>query len=363
MVQRPLLLGALILAGLLGGAQPADAAPISIKKAIWGPVDAFATYAELGAGIYQTTVRWDQVAPGRPADPSNPADPAYRWPAEVDTAIAEGARYGIEVSVMILGAPRWANGGKAWRWAPKRPADFARFAAAASRRWPGVRHWMIWSEPTKAANWQPLAGDEGAPLRTRRQLRGPRLYARVLDASYAALKAVTPRNLVIGGNTFTVGTVAPLYWVQALKLPDGRPPRMDLWGHNPFSLRSPNLAHPPLGRGFADFSDLDTLANALDRAMRRARLPAQRHVRIFLSEYSLPTDHPNHEFNFHMSQQVQAVWIRKALRIVRGWKRIYTFGYLGLNDDPLRADGQQVERGLIQRDGRRKPAFAAYRDG
>jgi hypothetical protein len=264
---------------------------------------------------------------------------------------------------MILGAPAWANGGRSWRWAPKRPADFAAFAAAASRRWPAVRHWMIWSEPTKAGNWQPLAADDGRPLRTARQLRGPRLYARLLDAAYGALKGVTPANLVIGGNTFTVGTVAPLYWIRALKLPSGRPPRMDLWGHNPFSLRAPDLGQSPLGRGFADFSDLDTLARALDRAMRRATLPRQRRLRIFISEYSLPTEHPNFEFNFFVSERKQAEWIGAALRIVRRWNRIYTFGYLGLVDDEVRPDGRQVERGLIRRDGRRKPAYAAYRDG
>jgi hypothetical protein len=185
----------------------------------------------------------------------------------------------------------------------------------------------------------------------------------MLDAAYARLKALSRRNLVIGGNTYTVGTVAPLHFLAALTLPNGRPPRMDLWGHNAFSLREPNLRQPPLGSGYADFSDLDTFAKALDRHMRRATLRKERHLKIFISEYTLPTDHSNFEFNFYVSQTEQADWIAKALKIVRGWSRIYTFGYLALYDDPLRSDDQQVERGLIRRDGTHKPAYDAFRAG
>jgi hypothetical protein len=210
------LVGALLLAVAVAGS--ADAAPITHKKSIWGPVrvngvSQFPIYADLGVGIWQYAVRWDAVAPTKPAHPGNPADPAYHWPAEVDDAIAQGRRQGINVSIMLIGAPGWANGGREWFWAPERPRTFATFAAAASRRWPRVRHWMIWGEPSRASNFQPLQPDNGRPLRGADALRGPRLYARILDASYGALKRVSRRNLVIGGNSFTVGTVRPLFWI------------------------------------------------------------------------------------------------------------------------------------------------------
>jgi hypothetical protein len=183
----------------------------------------------------------------------------------------------------------------------------------------------------------------------------------MLDSAYAALKRVSRRNLVIGGNTFTVGTVSPRRWIEALRLPNGKPPRMDLYGHNPFSARLPRLSQPPLGRGYADFSDLDTLVKWIDRNLRRKH--SQRRLRVFISEFSAPTDHPNSEFNIWLTQRAQARWIRSALRITRRWKRIYTFGYLGLYDDPLRSDNLQVERGLIERSGRHKPAFDMFKRG
>ncbi len=136
---------------------------------------------------------------------------------------------------------------------------------------------------------------------------------------------------------------------------------MDLYGHNPFSIRKPNLRVGPIGHGFADISDLDTLARHIDANLRRDR--SRPGPRIFISEYSVPTDHRNHEFNFYVGRRTQAEWIRAALRITRSFRRIYTFGYLGLYDDPVRSDGQQVERGLVERNGSRKPGFAAFRAG
>jgi hypothetical protein len=361
---RFLLSLAVLLATFASLTSTAGAAP-SRKKAIWGPTQVkgqsqFPIYHDLGVGIYEMTVAWSDVAPVRPHHPSDPADPAYRWPADVDYAISEGRRYGITVSLLIIGAPRWANGNRPSRWAPKRPRDFATFAATASKRYPRVHHWMIWGEPSRRANFMPLIHERrGRPL-NKRERRGPRLYARILDASYAALKRVRNRNLVIGGNTFTTGDISPHNFVQALRLPNGRPPRMDLYGHNPFTARKPDLRKPPLGFGFADFSDLDTLAGWVDRNLRRR---GQRRLRFFLSEFFFPTDHANYEFNFYVTRHTEARFLAAALRITRRWSRIYTLGWLSLYDDPPQADGMEVNRGLIDREARRKPAYFAFRRG
>jgi len=353
-----------LTAALLGTAIDSEAA--TRKKSIWGPATVagasqFPIYADLGVGLWQANLAWKQVATRRPEHPTDPDDPAYAWPPELDAALADAGRHGIEVSLLVMRTPSWANGGRPARWAPTSSLDYSRFMTAASRRYPTVRHWMIWSEPTKASNFQPLRADHGRRLRGK-GLRGPRKYARMLDAAYVALKRVRRSNLVIGGNTFTVGTVSPRRWIQALRLPSGRPPRMDLWGHNPFSARRPVLSQRPLGRGFADFGDLDTLAHWLDRNLAGAK-PGGGRLKLFLSEISFPTDHANFEFNFWVSRQKQAEWIADALGEARSWSRIYTFGYLGLYDDALRPDGQQVERGLLERDGTPKPAYGAFKRG
>jgi hypothetical protein len=361
---RPIFLA--LLGALLLGAPGTAPAAVTAKKSMWGPtavggVSQFPVYADLGVGIWQTGLRWEQVATRRPARPTDPADSAYAWPSDLDATIADARRHGIAVALLVMGTPPWANGGRSPRWAPDSPRDFARFLTAAARRYPAVRHWIVWGEPTKATNFQPLRDDRGRRLRGR-GLRGPQRYAQMLDRAYSALKSVRRSNRVIGGNSFTVGTVSPRRWLQALRLPSGRPPRMDLYGHNPFSARRPVLSQPPLGRGFADFGDLDTLVRWIDRDLAGAK-PGGGKLRLFLSEVSFPTDHENFEFNFWMTRETQASWIADALRATRRWSRIATFGYLGLYDDPLRADGLQVERGLLERDGTRKPAYEAFRRG
>lgn len=339
-------------------------AAVTTHKLMWGPYDekAFNDYQDLGAGLYEFTVNWADIAPTKPSDPTNPADPAYRWTPAVEEIIERASSRGIQVVLEVMGAPKWANGGHGWPWAPKNPQDFADFVSAASRRWPQIHYWQIWGEPTRRANFMPLSHVEGLEL-TPAQRKAPELYAQILDDSYAALKAVNLSNLVIGGNTFSGGDIRPLTWIKYLRLPDGRPPRMDFFGHNPFGYRRPDLSKKQLNAssGIADFCDLDTLAQYLDRYLARdgrdAKLP------LFLSEYFVPTDHPNFEFNYWVSKQTAASWLSSAFSIERNWRRIYTLGWFELYDEAPNSRGNEVNRGLLTYNGHPKPAYYAFKNG
>src|SRR3954451_1552934 len=87
-------------------------------KAIWGPLDlpnghsAGPTYRALGVDVLQMSLTWPGSAATRPADPRNPADPAYTWDPSIDKAIAMGRKYGFTVALLVKGTPQWANGGK-----------------------------------------------------------------------------------------------------------------------------------------------------------------------------------------------------------------------------------------------------------
>lgn len=341
----------------------------SAKKAIWGPVTfrgrpQFPVYHDLGAGIWEYPLNWDEVAPSRPADARNPSDPAYRWPADLDEAVVAARRYRIRITLQVRQTPAWANGGRPANWVPSSPARLADFVVATARRYPSVKLWMIWGEPTRRANFMPLTPEtRGKDQLSSRQAAAPRYYARMLDASYAALKGVSRSNLVIGGNTFTVGDISPYNWIRYLRMPNGRPPRMDLFGHNPFTSRRPSLTgfHPIGGdHNYSDFSDLTKFVVILDRHIRD---PRGRPLRLFLSEFFLPTDHANHEFPFHVDRSVQASWLVDALKIARAWPRIYTLGWYSLYDDAPRADGLAVNRGLMTYSGRRKPSYGVFRRG
>jgi hypothetical protein len=212
---------------------------------------------------------------------------------------------------------------------------------------------MIWGEPTRHRSYEPTtAADPAKPL-SRTQRTAPHRYAQMLDASYGALKAASRRNLVVGGMTFTTGDIDTEQWIENLKLPSGRPPRLDLYGHNPFSSRDPNLAAPPSSRGRVDFSDLRRLARWIDRYLGRGRPP----IRLFLSEWTIPTA-VDDEFNFYVDAGVQAQWITDGLRIARTWSRVYALGWINLHDDLPSTGG-----GLLDGQGDKKPGYYAWKNG
>jgi hypothetical protein len=365
-----------VTAGSLAG--PAAATP-SRKKAIWGParvngVSQFPIYADLGVGIYQMTLKWYQTAASRPQATLDPNDPAYRWDPEIDFAVGEAQRYGIKIALRIEGTPRWANGGREERVPPRDPQDYARFVEAVSRRYPSVKLFMLWGEPIVAGSYlvhRPWSVYRRArkgrsvasqlPRFNARQRSDARGYARLVDAAYGRLKRRDPKNLVIAGNTATKGQVDAFNWAKYMRLPNGKPPRMDMWGHNPFGTRIPNLKQNQIEAGAADFSDLDVFVPWVDRWMKRRG--RNRHLRLFISEYTAPTDVPSFEFPYHVSRATQAQWLTAGLRIARRWSRIYTFGWYTLYDPPPRADGQESRDGLIDAQGVRKPAYQAFKNG
>ncbi|MGI8801031.1 MAG: hypothetical protein ACR2KV_02500 [Solirubrobacteraceae bacterium] len=356
-VARLRALGPLAVVVLALSACPAPAGARALKG-MWGPavrsgVSLFPVYRDLGIQLYETRIDWATTAAHRPSHPRNPNDPAYAWPAELAAAVGQSRAAGIRVAVQLIGAPRWANGGKPENWAPHRPADFADFAYAAARRYPTVRLWMVWGEPTRADVYSPLvAARAGRPLDAA-QRAAPHRYARMLDAAYGALKQAGRANLVIGGMTYTTGDIDTQQWIENLRLPDGRPPRLDLYGHNPFSFRDPNLASPPSASGAVDFSDLRRLAALIDRNLGRHRPQ----IKLFLSEWTIPTAVDN-EFNFYVDPPIQARWITDGLRLARTWSRVYAIGWINLYDDLPTSGG-----GLIDAQGAKKPGYYAWRRG
>jgi hypothetical protein len=164
---------------------------------------------------------------------------------------------------------------------------------------------------------------------------------------------------VIGGNTFTVGDITPYNWVRYMKLPNGHAPRMDMYGHNPFTGRRP-ATHGPYDKHLVDFNDLPKFERFLDG---RVRAPGGRRLRLFLSEFFWPTDHENSEFPFWVSKKLQASWLHDALRITERSSRIYTLGWFSLYDDPPRSNNLEVNRGLLTYKGKHKPAYSVFRRG
>jgi hypothetical protein len=349
---------ALLLVGVaLGGSASAKsrtgrgATHAPALKMIWGPLtmpngsSAFPVYHQLGVQVYQVQLSWAETAATRPADPTNPSDPAYVWPTGLDHAVQQAGQFGIAVALMVKGTPGWANGGKPSAYAPTSNADYANFLIAASRHYPTVHDWMIWGETTRAGNFFPMPVN--SPV-------GPRRYALLLDAAYGALKSASKANLVIGGMTYTVGQVSPNDFVRWLRLPNGQPPRMDDWGHNPYSTRFPDLAEKPYAPGVRDINDIDTLHNEIAQAYRGRAVP-----NLWLSEFGISSDHPNKAFDYYVSRPVQAKWVTAAYRLADSVPYVTGLGWYELLDEPSVLAGNLTE-GLMTGSATPKPAFYAY---
>jgi hypothetical protein len=341
---------------LAGASASADAGGV---KAMWGPgfrdgASQFPVFRELGVKVYEDLLRWDEISTRRPRHARNPHDRAYRWPAEVTRSVAEAKRYGIQVALEIIGSPRWANGNRPPKWVPRRKSYYSDFAVAAARRYPSVHLWMIWGEPSRSRNFRPLTPARPGDILDAHQKIAPHVYARLLDKAYAALKAENPNNIVIGGMTDPAASITPVQWIENLRLPDGKPPRMDMYGHNPFSLRAPDLSNEPAINEQLDFSDVARLHDLVDKNLGTPQNPEPK---LFLSEWTIPTA-ADREFNYHVGQPLQATWISDGLHIVRSLPFIYALGWIHLYDElPVYAGG------LIKSDGRRKLGFYAWKNG
>ncbi len=343
---------------LLGLGGP-PAAQASVLKGIWGPaerngVSLFPIYRELGDTLFEEDLHWNAIAKRRPNNPRDPNSPAYVWPAEVSSAVARAKHYNMQVALQIIGSPRWANGGRPPKWAPHRPSDYADFAIAAARRYPSVHLWMIWGEPSRSHDFRPLTPARPyLPLDAHQQI-APHLYSRLLDAAYGALKSVGKANLVIGGMTDTAASISPQQWIENMRLPDGSPPRLDMYGHNPFGIRAPNLSNPPSPLQQSDFSDLARLQALVNGELGR---PDNPQPPLFLSEWTIPTS-IDREFDFHVDPLVQARWITDGVKVADELPGVYALGWIHLYDEPPVSAG-----GLIQADGKRKPGFYAWKRG
>ncbi len=136
---------------------------------------------------------------------------------------------------------------------------------------------------------------------------------------------------------------------------------MDLYGHHPFAARRPDLSEGPLRDGMADFCDLDNLVRWVDRNLGRG--PDGKKLKLWLGEYMIPSDRRNREWGWYVSKKTQASWLSSALRITRRWKRIETLNCLSLYDAPPTKARYETHRGLIDANGKRKPAFRAFQRG
>lgn len=132
----------------------------------------------LGAGWIRFDLKWVVIEPRKGV---------YNWKVH-DRIVRMARKRGLNILATLAYSPRWARpAGTDEKGAPLDVADYARFAAAAVKRYApvGVTHYEIWNEPNIVDFWKPQPD--------------PAKYTAMLKAAYFAIKRFAPSVTVLAG--------------------------------------------------------------------------------------------------------------------------------------------------------------------
>src|SRR5262245_7678098 len=308
------------------------------------------------AGIVRTTVYWSRIAQTKPANATNPFDPAYLFD-DLDEFVRNAGLHGMEVMLTIWGTPSWANGGKGQNYAPTNYPDLQNFTRALASRYSGryngypfVKYFTVWNESNLGQFLSPQYDNQGRPA-------APAIYAKLYRAAYAGIKAGNSRAVVGIGETSARGrdrflgkagtqeTESPGRFAELLSRQ--RPAlKFDAWSHHPYPT---SICGKPLAN--TRWPNV-TLSN-LSRFEKSLALWFGRAVPIWVTEYGHETK-PEEPKGVTYPQQ--STYVRQALNFVAGDPNVTMFIWFILRDDPTSA----WQSGLVKRDGVKKPSFRTF---
>jgi hypothetical protein len=366
------LLAATVLAAVVLASAPAVGASPDLQVGLvdttetlnGNPGRVFPILKELRVQVLRVNLSWGGrlgVATRRPADATDPDDPAYDW-AVYDRAVNYAAQYGIKILFTIDFTPAWANGGAGENVAPRDPDDLRDFAHAAAIRYSGanpgadgralppVRMWTAWNEPNNPVFLSP----QFTRVEGRWVIQSARDYARICKSVYDGVHSTELRGeRVACGSTAPRGnnsprcarpSVSPIAFVRALKAAGLE--RFDAYDHHPYGRgEAPDAA--PTGRSEV------TLGNIGDLTDEVARLWGPK--RLWIGEYGYETNPPDSAFG--VSPKLQADYVTRAFGLARANPSVDVMIWFLLRDDTKRAGWQS---GFLTTAGRPKPAFTAF---
>ena len=341
-------------------------------QTLYGPVDkTFATFKQLHVQEVRLNLYWGGrfgVAKRRPANATNPADPAYNWDL-YDRTVNFAALDKVHVLFSVYGTPSWANGGRGANVAPTRGTDLRNFAVAAARRYggsyvgpdgrilPAVKEWLAWNEPNNPLFLAP----QYRKTATGFVIQSAVDYAKICSAVYAGIHsgAVAGERVACGGtaprgNNGPTGlrpSVSPLAFLRAVKKAGLK--TFDAWAHHPYyGGPSETPSAKPVTRNGAPITAV-TLGNIGELIKTVTQLYGNK--RIWITEYGYQTRPPDSIVG--VSYAKQAAYLTQAFGIARKNPRIDMMLWFLLKDEPTLAGWQS---GLVTFGGKHKPAYNAF---
>jgi hypothetical protein len=309
---------------------------------------------EASASVIRTIVNWHDAAPERPANPTDPFDPAYRL-QDVDDLARNAQQRGIELLMTIWGTPKWANGGQRPNRPPTDPSDLESFAQALADRYsgrhagyPAVRLFSAWNEPNLEQFLAPQFDPDGGSV-------SPALYAPIARAVYEGVKATNPEALVAIGETSPRGHDRPGLLFQDSHSPvrfarlvaEQTPPvPFDAWAQHPYPPRPTVGPTEPARWPRIGIANIERFAESLDLWYGREDIP------IWITEYSHETKPPD---PLGVSPSLQAQFAEEALSLAAEDPRVRMFLWFVIRDETT-----AWQSGLLAENGAPKPSFARF---
>jgi hypothetical protein len=330
---------------------------------------AFPQYKSLGVEIIRVNLYWggsSGVARSRrPAQATDPADPAYDWAAP-DAVVKRAKQDRIKVIFSIVWTPLWAKPemNKKNR-APRRMTDLRNFAIAAARRYsgtfrptqdadplPAVKYWLAWNEPNNPVFLRPQFRYLGG---RRYKAVSPGIYAKMCNAIWSGIHSTGLRGEKVGcgvtaprgNNTGTQprSSLSPLIFLRGMKRAGAR---FDAYAHHPYyGHPSETPTKPPPGTRSLTLGNINELVRELTRLYGRKR--------IWITEYGYQTKPPDRFFGVSWARQAR--YVSQSFAIARRHPRIDMMVWFLLRDEG-RLSGWQS--GLYTVSGRRKPSWRAF---
>ena len=344
------------------------------------PASAFAVLQTLKVQVLRVNLYWGgtkwAVANKRPADATDPGDPAYNW-ALYDRLVRYATDRNIKVVFSFLFTPSWANGGKAKNVAPKNFKDLADFAYAAAERYSGlwippswqqdaslgitsvalpkVTMWTAWNEPNNPLWLVPQYKKVGRTWRIESAFQ----YAKICNAIYNGVHSPFLGPLqgeqVACGVTGPKGndapkssrpSVDPLSFLSAAKKFGMK--KFDVYAHHPYVDKGSEApSYKPKGRRIQ-------LGNISVLMSQVTKLYGAKH--FWITEYGYQTNPPDKTV-FGISWAKQARDMKDVYAIARKNPRIDMMLWFLVRDEPNMGGWQS---GLQTVTGKKKPSWNTF---
>jgi hypothetical protein len=309
------------------------------------------------ASILRTLVTWKDVAPTKPANATNPFDPAYKFD-DLDEFVRTAQAQNAEVLITIWGTPKWANGNKTPNYLPTSMSTFQSFTKALASRYSGryagypfVRFYGIWNESNLGLFLSPQFNSKG-------KIVSPAAYAKLAAAGIAGLKSGNSKALVAIGETSSNGrnkpkagasdSVRPGTFAEGVAKANKRL-KFDAWAHHPYPVPVNQKPTQKVQWPNVALSSLPQFETSLDKWFGRKNIP------VWITEYGNETK-PGEPAGVTESQQ--ASYLTQAIAIAKKDPRIPMFVWFVMRD----STGSLWQSGIYRKTGAAKPAqprFAA----